>query len=38
MPLNYALENKPGKIDVKGAFALQKIAARKRSVILVVKL
>ena len=30
MPLNYALENKPSKIDGKGAFALQKIEARKK--------
>jgi len=30
MPLNYPIENKPSKIDGKGAFALQKIAARKK--------
>ena len=30
MLLNYLLENKPSKIDGKGAFALQKIDARKK--------
>lgn len=30
MLLNYSLENKPSKIDGKGAFALQSIPARKK--------
>lgn len=30
MSLNFKLENKPSKIDGKGAFALQKIEARKK--------
>ncbi|MEP7318479.1 MAG: SET domain-containing protein [Panacibacter sp.] len=30
MLLNYLLENKPSTIDGKGAFALQKITARKK--------
>ena len=30
MILNYPLENKPSKIDGKGAFALQRIPARKK--------
>ncbi len=30
MPLNYPLENKPSKIDGKGAFALEDIPAHKK--------
>ena len=30
MALNFAIENKPSKIDGTGAFALQKIPARKK--------
>jgi len=30
MPLKYLLENKPSKIDGKGAFALEEIPARKK--------
>ena len=30
MSLNYLLENKPSRIDGKGAFALQRIPARKK--------
>lgn len=30
MPLNYLLQNKPSRIDGKGAFTLEDIPARKK--------